>query len=97
MRQTEREDQETDIRSLIFRTDLKKRGSRLAFLVSLNSQLSTLNFQLSTINYQLNRQRLESLPRVFLNIFLLVDSLGERNEHDVVVLNTDHDVTLTVE
>ena len=41
MRQTEREDQETDIRSLIFRTDLKKRGSRLAFLVSLNFQLST--------------------------------------------------------
>ena len=50
MRQTEREDQETDIRSLIFRTDLKKRGSRLAFLVSLNFQLSTINYQLSTIN-----------------------------------------------
>ena len=90
MRQTEREDQETDIRSLIFRTDLKKRGSRLAFLVS-------LNFQLSTFNFQLNRQRLESLPRVFFDVFLLMNRLGERNEHDVVVLNTDHDVTLTVE
>ena len=54
MRQTEREDQETDIRSLIFRTELKKRGSRLAFLVSLNFQLSTFNFQLSTFNFQLS-------------------------------------------
>ena len=54
MRQTEREDQETDLRSLIFRTELKKRGSRLAFLVSLNFQLSTFNSQLSTLNYQLS-------------------------------------------
>ena len=46
---------------------------------------------------KLNTEYKHRLPGIFLNIFLLMNGFAKRYEHDVIVLNTNHDISLSID